>query len=183
MGSIRELSSYSPVREAERIFQLLCEHTEQLSLPSSFADIKKNVVFKSHFDRVYFPMPFKETETASALKGIEGGVACALAELKTGQRDGKVTVDLEKSTSFLFQSYLATVGGLGKLDKGVRAKLKGIMADLSIFCRMLISPGLKIPIYCKHSQIHIDACLQISTRPKNLIDITTSMARSKQILR
>jgi hypothetical protein len=125
MGSISGPSSYSPVREAERIFNLLCSQAERLSLPSSFAETKRNVVFQSASDRIYFPIPFKETETASALKGVEGGVASALAELKTGRRDGKITVDLEKATSFLFQSYLATVGGLGKLDKGVRAKLKG----------------------------------------------------------
>ena len=124
MGSISGYPSYSPVSEAERIFHILCDQAEQLSLPSSFAEIKKNVVFKSDFDRVYFPIPFKETETASALKGIEGGVASALAELKTGQRNERVKVDMEKATSFLFQSYLATVGGLGKLDKGVKAKLK-----------------------------------------------------------
>jgi hypothetical protein len=125
MGSISGSLSYSPVREAERIFQLLCDQTEQLGLPSGFEEIKKNVVFKSDFDRVYFPIPFKETETASALKGIEGGVASALAGLKTGQQSEEIKVDLEKVTSFLFQSYLATVGGLGKLDDGVKAKLKG----------------------------------------------------------
>jgi hypothetical protein len=57
---------------------------------------------------------------------MEGGVASALAELKTGRRGRDIKVDLEKATSFLFQSYLATVDGLGKLDKGVRAKLRGM---------------------------------------------------------
>lgn len=126
MGPVSGSPSYSPVKESERIFYLLCDQAEQLGLPSNFTEIKKNVVFKSDFDRVYFPIPFKETETASALKGIEGGVASALAELKTGRRDRDIKVDLEKATSFLFQSYLATVGGLGKLDKGARAKLKSM---------------------------------------------------------
>jgi hypothetical protein len=125
MGSISGSTTYSPVKEAERIFHLLCDQAEQLNLPSNFAGIKRNVVFKSDFDRVYFPIPLKETEAASALKGVEGGVASALAELKTGQRERKIEVDLEKATSFLFQSYLATIGGLGKLDEGVRSKLKG----------------------------------------------------------
>lgn len=125
MGSLSDPLFYSPVKEAERIFGLLCDQAEQLRLPPSFAKIKKNVVFRTDSDRVYFPIPFKETETASALKGVEGGVASALAELKTGRHERQIKVDLEKATSFLFQSYLATVGGLGKQDEGVKAKLKG----------------------------------------------------------
>jgi hypothetical protein len=132
MGSLSDPISYSPVKEAERIFGLLCDQAEQLSLPASFAEIKKNVVFRTDFDRVYFPIPFKETETASALKGVEGAVASALGELKSGRRDREIKVDLEKATSFLFQSYLATVGGLGKQDEGVKAKLKG-MESVSLF--------------------------------------------------
>jgi len=88
-------------------------------------EIRGNVKIESDFDRVYFPIPFKETETAAALKAVEGAVACALAELKFGKSERIVRVDLERATCFLFQAYLATVDGLGKLDKGVTAKLKG----------------------------------------------------------
>ncbi|KAG0649197.1 Succinyl-L-malate -transferase beta subunit [Hyphodiscus hymeniophilus] len=125
MGSLSDPTSYSPVKEAERIFGLLCDQADQLDLPASFTGIKKNVMFKTDSDRVYFPIPFKETETTSALKGVEGGVASALAELRTGKRNREIKIDLEKATSFLFQSYLATVGGLGKQDEGVKLKLKG----------------------------------------------------------
>jgi hypothetical protein len=119
-------ASYSPVQEARRIYDLLCDQAEQLGLPPNTSQIAKNVKIESNYNRVYFPIPFKETETASALKAIEGTVACALADLKYGNQDREVRVDLEKATCFLFQAYLATVDGLGKLDKGVRAKLKGI---------------------------------------------------------
>ena len=140
MGSLSDPLSYSPVKEAERIFGLLCDQAELLSLPSNFPEIKKNIVFETDSDRVYFPIPFKETETASALKAVEGGVASALAELKGQRRDREIKVDLEKATLFLFQSYLATVGGLGKQDEGVKAKLKGMELILSKSCSMLISP-------------------------------------------
>jgi hypothetical protein len=180
MGSLADHPSYSPVEETERIFGLLCDQAEQLSLPASFADIKKNVVFKTDSDRVYFPIPFKETETASALKGVEGGVAGALAELKTGRHIGEIKVDLEKATSFLFQSYLATIGELGKLDDGVRAKLKGI--NVQTYHVSLDAEFSKIPIYSKHSQILIDGCRQISTRQKTQAGTIISMARSRPTL-
>jgi hypothetical protein len=180
MGSLSDPIPYSPVKEAERIFGLLCDQAEQLSLPSSFADLKKNVVFRTEFDRVYFPIPFRETETASALKGIEGGVASALAELKCGRRDREIKVDLEKATSFLFQSYLATVGGLGKLDEGVKGKLKGASIDAPKPCQTLIRPR-KTPIYSTLSLIHIDECQQTFTRLRSQVDTTIFMARSRPV--
>lgn len=121
MGSI----SYSPVQEAEHIFNLLCDEADALGLPPYFSEIKRNIAFESEFDRIYFPIPLKETETASALKAIEGGVAAALWRLRGGEREAKVTINLEKATCFLFQAYLATIGGLGKQDAGVREKLIG----------------------------------------------------------
>jgi hypothetical protein len=116
---------YSPVLEARRIFRLLCEQADNLGLPESISAIKGKVRIESDYDRVYFPIPFKETETAAALKAVEGAVACALAQLKFGEANFVVRVDLERASCFLFQAYLATVDGLGKLDKGVKTKLKG----------------------------------------------------------
>lgn len=121
MGS----TPYSALDEAQRIFSLLCKEAEELGLPSSLAHIKGDVVFKSDFNRVYFPIPLKETETSSALKGLEGCVAVALADLRYGWQYREVKVDLEKATCFLFQTYIATICGLGKFDKGVQTKLKG----------------------------------------------------------
>jgi hypothetical protein len=118
-------TAYSPVQEARRIFDLLLDQREALGLPDCLPEIAQDVSIESKHDRVYFPIPFKETETTAALKAVEGSVAAALADLKHKQSKRKVTVDLEKATRFLFQAYLATVDGLGKLDKGVKAKLKG----------------------------------------------------------
>lgn len=48
-----------------------------------------------------------------------------IVTLKNGMHKRKVTIDLEKTTAFLFQAYLATVGVLGKFDPEVKKLLKG----------------------------------------------------------
>ena len=116
---------YSPRREAKRIFDYLCGLQNELSLPSNLQELAKNVEFTSDKDAVYLPIPFKETETGAALKGVEALVASSLASLKYGEKNRKITIDLELATCFLFQTYLSTIDGLGKYDAGVKAKLKG----------------------------------------------------------
>jgi len=119
------MTIYSPTQEAQRIFQYLCKNGDQLGLPARIQEVKEVVKFSSDYDRVYFPIPFKEMETAAALKALEGTVAQELADLRFGKRERTVSVNLERVTNFLFQAYLATVDGLGKLDPGVKSKLKG----------------------------------------------------------
>jgi hypothetical protein len=122
--------SYSSVKETNNIFALLFDlySDDGISLPSEIRELRNDVRFRAYRDFPYFPTPFKETETGAALKGIEGLLIAALADLKEGgQRSHRiVTIDLEKTTAFLFQAYLATVGGLGKLDPEVKALLKGM---------------------------------------------------------
>jgi len=117
-------SAYSPLLEAQRILGHFCQQAGPLGLPESLQNVVTQVKFVSDYDHVYFPIPFKETETAAALKAVEGGVACLLADLKYGKQARMVSVSLEKTTNFLFQAYLATVDGLGKLDPAIKAKLK-----------------------------------------------------------
>jgi hypothetical protein len=116
--------TYSPLLEAQRILQYLCQQAGTLGLPESIQDVAAQVKFVSDYDHVYFPIPFKETETAAALKAVEGSVACLLADLKYGKQERTLSVSLEKTTNFLFQAYLATVDGLGKLDLAIKSKLK-----------------------------------------------------------
>jgi hypothetical protein len=116
--------TYSPLLEAQRILQYLCQQAGALGLPESLQDVAAQVKFVSDYDHVYFPIPFKETETAAALKAVEGSVACLLADLKYGKQERTLSVSLEKTTNFLFQAYLATVDGLGKLDPAIKSKLK-----------------------------------------------------------
>jgi hypothetical protein len=121
---------YSSIEETKAIFELLFSlyPDDVISLPPEIRELRNNVRFKSARDSPYFPVPFKETETGAALKAIEGSLAAALADLKAGgqRSDRNVTIDLEKTTAFLFQAYLATVDGLEKLDPAVKAKLKGM---------------------------------------------------------
>ncbi|KAH8587900.1 CAIB/BAIF family protein [Bisporella sp. PMI_857] len=116
--------AYSPKAEAKRILHVLCELKEELHLPRNLAELMKSIEFTSQYDTIYFPIPFKETETVAALKGLEALVVVALANLKYGERTRKVEVNLERTTCFLFQTYLSTIGGLGKYDVGVKARLK-----------------------------------------------------------
>lgn len=120
-----DFEAYSPRDEAESIFDLLCSLGEELNLPRSARALTKNVKFTSEKNTIYFPIPFKETETTSALKGIEALVATALANLKYGESSRKIEINLEQATCFLFQTYLSTIDGLGKYDAGIKAKLKG----------------------------------------------------------
>lgn len=173
---------YSPVREAQRIFHLLCDQGDQLGLPPVIRDIAYHVKIVSDHDRVYFPIPLKETETASALKAVEGSVACALADLKYGSKPREVKVELEQATCFLFQAYLATVDGLGKLDKGVKAKLKGMKFSRSGMSAATCADVLvyQIPTFFVPSQIRTDGCPQICTRPGMQGNFTTFMDPLRQ---
>ena len=114
---------YSSVEEARRISELILSTVQ---LPTCVQKIQKQVKFIAARDSPYFPIPFKETELAAALKSIEGSLAKAIKDLRDGgEHDRSVTVDLEKTTAFLFQAYLAKVGGFGKLDGQVKRFLKG----------------------------------------------------------
>lgn len=128
MGSMQQ--QYSSRDESTRIVDLLCSLFDPIGLPTEARALAKNVVFTAERDQPIFPIPFKETETTAALKAIEGSVASLLAATReTSDSNRQVTVSLEKTTAFLFQAYLATVGGLGKLDKSVRSLLKGKHAN------------------------------------------------------
>ncbi|OAA50497.1 CAIB/BAIF family enzyme [Metarhizium rileyi] len=118
--------SYSSIAESTRILDFLLLLFDDTSLPTAARDKRANVRFTGTRDRPYFPIPFKETELSAALKAIEGCIASALADDKFGKENAgrAITVNHEKTTAFLFQTYLAKVGGLGKLDKSVRTLLK-----------------------------------------------------------
>ena len=119
---------YSPVLETSRIFASLCEQSDRLNLPSEVLTNKDRVSFSSSHNVIYFPIPFKETETLAALKGIEGSVAAALADLRFGRETQPrgVRVSLEGATAFGCQAYMAKIDGLSKLDPQVKSKLKGM---------------------------------------------------------
>ncbi|KAJ5889233.1 CoA-transferase family III [Penicillium tannophilum] len=119
-------SRYSPVLETSRIFSSLCDQSERLSLPEEVLANKEKVSFSTSHNEIYFPIPFKETETLAALKGVEGSVAAALADLRFGatEQPRSVQVSLEAATAFGCQAYMAKIDGLSKLDPNVKSKLK-----------------------------------------------------------
>jgi hypothetical protein len=117
---------YSSLEETKRIFDYLCSLDYEPSSPGAIQEIRKNVEFFASRDAPYFPIPFKETEVTSALKGIEGSLASALWDTRgKGEASHKVNISLEKATAFLFQAYIANVGGYGKLDPEAKKFLKG----------------------------------------------------------
>ena len=123
------IPAYSSTKEARHILHYLCKEFDSISLPAGVASRADNVQFVAERDLPYFPIPFKETETTAALKAIEASVASLLADMRQGEvsSNRKIVIDLEKTTAFLFQAYLAKVGGYGKLDKEVRGLLKGVL--------------------------------------------------------
>jgi hypothetical protein len=122
-------TTYSSKEEAHNILQYLCNAFDSISLPCGVASRADRVQFVAERDQPYFPIPFKETETAAALKAVEASVASLLADTRQGDAPStsqrEIIINLEKTTAFLFQAYLARVGGYGKLDKQVKSLLKG----------------------------------------------------------
>ena len=130
------MANYSTTTESCRILDFLIESIDDVSLPPQVASERSNVRFSSVRNKPYFPIPFKESETTAALKALEGCVAAALANTcDRPHRNRGIHISLEKTTAFLFQAYLAKIGGLGKLDKTVRRLLKG-----------LLMPGMWFPV-------------------------------------
>lgn len=122
-------STYSSLEETKRVLSLI---QSLVTLPKDVETIVRNQVsFTADQDFPYFPIPFKECETAGALKAIEACFAVALQNSKTPgpekeqQRQvGPIVINHEKTTAFLFQAYLAKVGAYGKLDREVKRYLK-----------------------------------------------------------
>ncbi|TLD14870.1 hypothetical protein PspLS_10823 [Pyricularia sp. CBS 133598] len=147
---------YSSVKEAENVL----ERVLQLApVPEDIAAKARNVEFVSASDLPYFPIPFKETELGAALKAVEASIGLAIAELRRtaatdttqnfvtnqaaerGNKDGvpRIKIDLERTTAFLFQTYLTSIGGFGKPDKGATKFLKAtdlLEAQSDLYRRM-----------------------------------------------
>lgn len=123
-GRNMKTQEYSVRDGAKRALEALSRKAE---LPSEILEHLKDVVFTSTTkgDCLYFPCPFKETEAASALKAVEASAVAAIADLRYGEKRRKIEVNLEKTAAFLFSTYIATIGGLGKQDPSVKSKLKG----------------------------------------------------------
>ncbi|KAJ6441092.1 LOW QUALITY PROTEIN: CAIB/BAIF family enzyme [Purpureocillium lavendulum] len=169
------------IAESSRIFDLILSLVDPLSLPPGTRAKKADVDFTGARDQPYFFIPFKETETTAALKAIEGSVASQLADLKSGGggQTRKIVVDQEKTTAFLFQAYLARVGGLGKLDKEVRSLLKDtdlLQAQSNSYRRMsanLYATAEKGEYYHIHGSLEASTTLRMIGLESHRPDLTT----------
>ena len=101
---------------AEQLSPSILQHLEDATLTTA-----------TDGTQIYFPCPFKETEALVALKSVEASVVAAIAAVRypQDQPKRKIEINLERTTTFLFSTYIATVGGLGKQDAKVKSKLKG----------------------------------------------------------
>ncbi|KAI6443451.1 hypothetical protein MCOR07_000035 [Pyricularia oryzae] len=153
----RAALGYSSVKEARNVL----ERVLQLApVPEEIAAKARKVEFVSASDLPYFPIPFKETELGAALKAVEASVGLAIAELRRtasaadatqngvasqlperGSKNGapRIKIDLERTTAFLFQTYLTSIGGFTKPEKGATQFLKAtdlLEAQSDLYRRM-----------------------------------------------
>ncbi|PGH20102.1 hypothetical protein AJ80_03670 [Polytolypa hystricis UAMH7299] len=179
--------TYTPRLEAKRIFETLCKLKDSLSLPADLDDLAQNVTFSSEKDEIYFPIPFKETETTAALKGLEAVVAAALANLKYGEKQRKINICLEQATCFLFQTYLSSLDGMGKYDQGIKARLKDtdlLEAQSNAYRRMSANlyetktPGT---YYHIHGSLEASTTLNMIGLPPYRPDLKTIEAITEEI--
>ena len=175
--------AFSSTQEARKILDALKSRFAQdaTSLPEAAVRKLGDVTFSSNSDQPYFPIPFKETETAAALKAIEGAIASSLFDLANPPGHGRtIAIDLEKTTAFLFQTYLATVGGYGKLNPEAKKFLKGALNPrLSQASQLTVR---QIWTCFRRNLTNIDACQRICTRRADLGSTITSMAHWRRRL-
>jgi hypothetical protein len=118
--------TFSILDSTKKAIEVLVEDP-LLSIPSQVKSLLSRTTFTNESAPI-LPCPFRQLEAAAALKAVEAATANVLGELRFGEVQD-VRIDLQHATLFLFMAYLATVDGLGKQDKGVKAKLKGIRSD------------------------------------------------------
>jgi hypothetical protein len=118
-------STYYMLDETENAREKILRAAES-QIPSGCEDLIRAVTFTTANNGTpHFPCPFKETETAGALKAVEAGIATAIADLRYGKQPRKAVVDLERASCFFFSTYIATVGGYTKGDPESKKFLKG----------------------------------------------------------
>ena len=115
--------TFSVLESTEKAIRTLVEDP-LLPIPREVKALISKITFTNESEPILLPCPFRELEAAAALKTIEAAVANAIGKLRFGYEQ-EVLIDLQHATLFLLMAYISTVDGLGKQDKGVKAKLKG----------------------------------------------------------
>lgn len=116
---------YSTITGAEAALKTLFEQPEgrTLPLPQLAIDYARKVKFTGR-DQVFLPCVMKEVEASAALKAVEAGIAAAIGEVRFGWEEEDIEINMEQAAAFLLMAYLASVDGLTKLNKAVRAHLR-----------------------------------------------------------
>lgn len=107
------LNKYSQLEETKIIFNSLLSLLPEEFITENVSKIK----FENDSNNLIVPCPLKQTETISALKGLEALVALKLAQERFGSNDGTCKIDLEHALLFLFSTYCSSVDGFFKTDK------------------------------------------------------------------
>ncbi|KAH7418130.1 CoA-transferase family III domain-containing protein [Cadophora sp. MPI-SDFR-AT-0126] len=129
-------------------------------IPPEFAQHLEDVTLTTATDgtQIYFPCPFKETEATVALKSVEASAVAALARLRfpDDTQKRKIEVDLERTATFLFSTYIATIAGMGKQDPNVKSKLKNtdLLQAQAILYRRLSANLYETKIPGEYYHIH-----------------------------
>ncbi|KIW06212.1 uncharacterized protein PV09_02689 [Verruconis gallopava] len=116
--------TYSVLEETRKALDTLLR-AAKCQIPPEVKQTIRHVEFtNAHTGIPDFPVPLKENEAIGALKAVEAGIASAIADLVLGKQKRKATVNLERSSCFLFSTYMATVGGYDKSNPKSKALLK-----------------------------------------------------------
>lgn len=99
-----------------------------LPIPREVKRLVERTTFLNESNPILLPTPFRHIEAAGALKSIEGAIANLIGKERLGYEQD-VSIDLQHSTLFLLMAYISTIDGMGKQDKAVKAKLKGITSS------------------------------------------------------
>jgi hypothetical protein len=119
-------TSYSMLEETKKALEALLK-LAKCQIPLECQQAIRDVTFTTaNTGTPDFPCPFKETETAGALKAIEAGIASSIADLSLGPKKREASVDLVRASAFLFSTYLATIGGFNKGQSKAKALLKSM---------------------------------------------------------
>jgi hypothetical protein len=125
LGS-RATGVYSVLEGAKSATETLKEAAKN-QIPAAILKYLSDVQLTTATDgtKIYFPCPFKEAEATVALKSIEACAVAAIADLRYGKKQREIEVNLERTATFLFSTYITTIGGRWKQDPEVKDKLKG----------------------------------------------------------
>lgn len=93
--------SYSTKSGASAALEELLSQSSRTTLPDKAVEYARKVQFTGR-DTIVLPCVMKEVEASAALKAVEAGIAAAIAEVRYGQKEKDIEVDMDRAAAFLF---------------------------------------------------------------------------------